>query len=122
LARLGDSIAAKRRSAVKEAASLSAEELGPLIEVLIVVASRTPSEAVMDSVIEIAGQRKEYWPVICQTLAKIPAVSVPVALPPKLMVQGRDDPSVRGLLDQWQGSTVSRLAAAVGQSRKLSKK
>jgi KAP family P-loop domain len=122
LARLGDSIAAKRRSAVKEAANLSAEELGPLIEVLIVVASRTPGEAVMDSVIEIAGQRKEYWPVVCQNLAKIPAVSVPVALPPKLMVQARDDPSVHGLLDQWQGSTVSRLAASVGQARKLSKK
>lgn len=122
LARLGDSISAKRRSALKEAASLSAEELSPLIEVLTSLASRTPSEPVMDSMIEIAGQRKEYWPSVCQALAKLPAASVPVALPPKLMVQGRDDPGVQGLLDQWQSSTVTRLAAAVGQARKLSKK
>lgn len=118
LGKLQLSMTAQRRSAVDDAAKLPAEEYAPLYEALLDRAGRRPDSEAMNSALELTAKVPDSWPALAGMLGKVPVKDVPITLPPRLTVLGKDRAEVRSLLDQWDTSEEARLKKAVAEARK----
>lgn len=118
LSRLQLAVAAQRRSAVSDAASLPLEEYGPLYDALLDRARRAPDSTAMASATELAQKRPESWPALVAALREVPPANIPSPLPVRLATIGKGRAEVRGLFDHWDSVGRQKLKLAVAQARK----
>jgi hypothetical protein len=118
LSRLQLAVAAQRRSAVSDAASLPLEEYGPLYDALLDRAKRAPDSTAMASATELAQKRPESWPALVAALREVPPANIPSPLPVRLATIGKGRAEVRGLFDHWDSVGRQKLKLAVAQARK----
>jgi len=118
LSRLQLPVTAQRRGGVDVAAELSAEEYTPLYEALLDRAGRRPDGHAMKSATELTAKVPTSWPAFVATLATIPPKDVPSSLVTTVIALGGSRAEVKGLIDQWAASDVTRLKNAITEAKK----
>src|SRR5207253_2827034 len=85
LGRLEHPVGATRRTAIDEGGSLEAGEVVQIFDVLLERGSRDPRGHALDSALELAALKPELVGRLAEALDALPAGSVPVQLPAKLV-------------------------------------
>jgi hypothetical protein len=110
---------AQRRAAVAELEKLAPDEQAVVYEALLVRARRSPGSPAMQSVLEIVERIPANWRLVARTIGEIPLSEVPIDLPPRLALLGRDRPEVAELFTAWEVSGIPGLRQAVLEAKKV---
>ena len=118
LSKLQSSVPAQRRPAVNAAAALPPEEYTPLYGALLDRAVRQPESDAMTSVLELTAKVSSSWPTLTAALGNLPPRNIPIALPARLLLVGKDQATVNALIEQWATSSHEPLQRAVAAARR----
>ncbi len=117
LGRLEHAVAATRGTAVDEGDALGAGEVVQIFDVLLERGSRDPRGHALDSALELAARKPELVGRLAEALDALPAGSVPMQLPAKLVAAIDPRPAeLTAVLERWRTAGPRALKRAAAEA------